>query len=79
MRFGLALDLWCKGDPDAPQPPSDLDIALRELSDACAALGLKPNEVAGRFLSEYKKPARQATPNQIRNFIETLHDEAEAA
>ena len=21
MRFGVALDLWCKGDPDAPEPP----------------------------------------------------------
>jgi hypothetical protein len=22
MRFGAALELWCKGDPDAPAPPS---------------------------------------------------------
>lgn len=79
MRFGAALDLWCKGDPDAPQPPTELQTALLELSDACAALKLERQEVAGRFQSDYGHPIRKATPVEVRAFIDKLHDEAEAA
>lgn len=83
MRFGAALDLWCKGDPDAPQPPSKEDIeraeAIAELGDTCVALSLDERETAGKFYSTHKRPVRQATAQQIRAFIKVLHDEAEKA
>lgn len=62
---------------EAPPPRTELDDALDELGDACAALGLDPKVVAGRFFTAYKKPARQATADQIREFITTLHNDAE--
>jgi hypothetical protein len=82
MRFGAALDLWCKGDPDAPPPPpprTELDDALDELGDACAALGLNPTDVAARFFSEHKITPRKSNAGAVRKFIEKLHDESEAA
>ena len=82
MRFGAALELWCKGDPDAPpapRPRTELDDALDELGDTCAALHLDQKVVAGKFFAQYKKPARQATAEQVREFIQSLHDEAEKA
>jgi hypothetical protein len=81
MRFGAALDLWCKGDPDAPQPPSREDVerqeAIAELKDACVALGLDLTGTANRFYAVYKKTVRAAEPKQIRDFIDLLHDEDE--
>lgn len=79
MRFGAALDLWCKGDPDAPAPPpprTDVDDALDELGDTCAGLNLDQKVVAGKFFAQYKKPPRQASAEQIREFITTLTEEA---
>lgn len=79
MRFGLALDLWAKGDPDAPPPPpprTDVDDALDELGDACAALQLDQKIVAGKLFATHKKPPRQCSAEQIRAFINTLHDES---
>ena len=40
MRFGLALDLWCKGDPDVPapaKPRNPADEARALLLRACKA------------------------------------------
>ncbi|MGV8064596.1 ERF family protein [Mycobacterium kansasii] len=64
----------------APEPsPEDLEreAAINDLGDACAALGLDARETAGRFYALHKKPVRQATPSQVRKFIDSLHDEAE--
>ncbi|OBH08941.1 ERF family protein [Mycobacterium sp. E1747] len=78
-------------DPDAttyersaePEPMSAEDIergeAIADLGDACAALSLDERETAGKFFAIHKKPVRQATAEQIRAFINTLHDEAEKA
>lgn len=80
MRFGSALDLWCKGDPDAPAPPparTAMDEALAELGDTCAALGLDPTKTAAAFYRDHKVPARKSTPEKVRSFIAKLHDEAE--
>ena len=79
MRFGAALDLWCKGDPDAPPPPpprTDLDDALAELDDAVAALGLETGKVAAEFFAKHKKPPRQTTADVVRGFIKALYKEA---
>lgn len=53
--------------------------AISDLGDACAALSLDERETAGKFFALHKKPVRQATAEQIREFINTLHDEAEKA
>lgn len=69
-------------DPDshtyerAPQQQrTDVDDALDELADTCVVLNLNQSEVAGKFYAAHKKPARQATAKEIREFINTLHDE----
>jgi hypothetical protein len=82
MRFGLALDLWCKGDPDAPappKPPTPVEEALVDLGDAVAALGLDATKVAADFYGKHKQTARGSTPEKIRAFINELHDKAEAS
>lgn len=80
MRFGAALDLWCKGDPDAPPPPDpEVEKALAELGDACAGLDLDKNVVAGQFFTVYKHPVRRGTADEIREFIAKMHDTAEAS
>lgn len=77
MRFGIALQLWAKGDLDAPAPKkrTPIDDALDELDDACAALGLTQTDVAARFFAIYKKPPRKTTAEDVREFIQSLHDE----
>lgn len=78
MRFGAALDLWSKGDPDAPAPPpprTELDDALEELGDICAGLGLKPTDVSARFFAQYKVVPRKSTAKDVRDFVATLQPE----
>jgi hypothetical protein len=80
MRFGAALDLWCKGDPDAPappRPPTPTEEALQELGDAVAALGLDATKVAAEFYGKHKQTPRGSTPERIRDFIKELHDKHE--
>lgn len=82
MRFGAALDLWCKGDPDAPTPPpppTPMQEALQDLADACAAVGATPSEVAAKFYAEHKVMPRGSTPEVVREFTSKLLDEAGAA
>jgi hypothetical protein len=82
MRFGAALSLWCKGDPDSPpppKPPTELQLALEELSDMCAGLGLNPTDVATDFIKQYKKPPRQTDAKTVREFISTLQPSLESA
>jgi hypothetical protein len=66
MRFGAALDLWCKGDPDAPpppRPPTPLEEALQELGDMCAGLGLNPDRCGYGF----HQAAQEAAPPDRRS------------
>lgn len=60
---------------EEPPPRTDLDDALDELGDVCAALGLDNRTVAGKFRATYKVLPRQATAEKVREFIESLHDE----
>lgn len=77
MRFGAALALWCKGDPDAPappKPPSEMDEALGALQDTCILYSLDASTVAGEFYAKHRTPARSATVKQVKDFIDDLHD-----
>lgn len=49
MRFGAALELWCKGDPDAPEPQSPLMAAKIELWELLKAKSIAPVEAIERF------------------------------
>lgn len=82
MRFGAALDLWCKGDPDAPappKPPSEMDEALGALQDTCILYSLDASTVAGEFYAKHKVAARSATVKQVKAFIDALHDKHSTA
>lgn len=66
----------------APAPPparTELDDALDELGDTCAALGLNPTDVAGKFFATEKKTPRQSNAVAVRKFIQALLDDKEAA
>jgi hypothetical protein len=72
-------------DPDShsyerSEPPvrTDMDDALDELGDACAALALNPTDVAAKFFAIHKTPPRHATAEQVREFITSLHDQEPA-
>lgn len=82
MRFGAALELWCKGDPDAPTPPpppTPMQEALQDLGNACAVVNVPASEVAAKFYAEHKVMPRAATPEQVREFTSKLLDEAGVA
>ena len=75
MRFGLALDLWCKGDPDAPEPPkprTPADKARDELLDVCKREGIAPNSIAARFTQDTGLSIHEADAAAIRAFTKTL-------
>ena len=79
MRFGAALDLWCKGDPDAPPPPpprTELDDALDELDHAVSSLHLETSVVAAKFFAAHKKPPRSTDAATVREFIKSLSEPA---
>jgi len=73
-------------DPDATtheravsRPPTPIEEALAELGDAVAALGLNATDVAGEFYAVHKQTPRGSTPEKVRAFINSLHDNAEVA
>jgi hypothetical protein len=75
MRFGLALDLWCKGDPDAPEPPkprTPADKARDELLEVCKKEGIAPNRIAALFTKDTGLSVHEADANTIRAFTKTL-------
>lgn len=76
MRFGLALDLWCKGDPDAPQPPSRKQLAQDALMALCKQQKLVPGQVGQRFADEYGKSIAQADAELVEAFTQVIGDEA---
>jgi len=49
MRFGAALDLWAKGDLDAPKPVSPLAAAKQELWRVLKDNGIPAVEATERF------------------------------
>ena len=78
MRFGLALDLWCKGDPDAPQPPKP-KTAADKARDALAAL-VKQHRLDGkrlgqRFADDYGISIYDADAETIGAFTKLVAEE----
>lgn len=78
MRFGLALDLWCKGDPDAPAPPKPKtkdDVARDKLLALVKKHNLDARKLGQRFKDEYGVPISEAFWEPIAAFTELIADE----
>ena len=78
MRFGLALDLWSKGDPDAAPPPprrSLADQARAELLEVITAGKLDAKTVGKRFQDEYGQNINTASHTPIQAFTQMVRDE----
>ena len=75
MRFGLALDLWCKGDPDAAPPPKPInpaDTARALLLAACKKNKIDPATIGGRFQDDTGISIYDADADTITAFTKTL-------
>lgn len=77
MRFGAALDLWAKGDPDAPPPRSPADEARDALKAFCQRTKRNPKDVAARFAADYGTDIRVADAETVYGFINILGDDDE--
>lgn len=76
MRFGIALQLWAKGDLDAqPSRKSPADEARNELLAACRKREVEPKKVAQRFYDEYGMQIEAADEQTVRAFQSVLVDE----
>ena len=78
MRFGLALDLWCKGDPDAapsPKPKTPADLARENLLKLVNANKLDPRKLGKRFADDYGLSIAEADVETIQGFIQVVADE----
>ena len=79
MRFGLALDLWCKGDPDAapaPKPKTPAELAAEKLLVLCKKNKIDPRKIAQRFNDDYGLPIPEADVETITAFTQVIADEA---
>jgi hypothetical protein len=87
MRFGLALDLWCKGDPDAPEPVSKeakeqaakidaANIARGEMLEILKVYGWTPQKLLARFKDDYNSDLRSADAKTVKAFSDILEEEA---
>jgi hypothetical protein len=78
MRFGLALDLWCKGDPDAPEPPKPKTLADKA-RDGLAALvkrhKLDGRQLGQRFQDDFGLSIYDADAETIVAFTKIVSDE----
>jgi len=75
MRFGLALDLWCKGDPDAPtpkRPQTPADDARTALLLACKANKVDPATIGARFTKETGLSIYEADVETIESFTDSI-------
>ena len=79
MRFGLALDLWCKGDPDAPtqtKTKTPADIARDKLLAVVKRNKLDPSRLGKRFQDEYGYVISDADAQVIDGFRHVIEEEA---
>lgn len=78
MRFGLALDLWCKGDPDvaaAPKPKTVEDVARERLLSIVKKNKLDAKKIGQRFFDEYGVSISNAFIEPLNAFIDVIADE----
>ena len=78
MRFGVALELWCKGDPDAaapPKPKTPGEIAADKLLAVCKRGKLDPRKIAQRFKNDYGLAVSEADSDTIVAFTSLISDE----
>jgi hypothetical protein len=78
MRFGVALELWCKGDPDAaapPKPKTPADTAREKLLAMCKKNKLDPRKIAERFNLDYGLPVAEADSETILAFTTMISDQ----
>jgi hypothetical protein len=77
MRFGLALDLWCKGDPDAAPPPAKkLPPHVGKLAAVAKKHGLDTKALGQRFLNDYGVQVTEADPMTVEAFTQLVADES---
>lgn len=79
MRFGIALDLWCRSDPDAPAPPkpkSQADIARDKLLAVVKKYKLDPRKIGQRFVDDYGMQIAEADAEAVDGFRQIVEDEA---
>ena len=80
MRFGLALDLWCKGDPDAPAPPKPKTVA-DEARDGLARFvkrhKLDGRQIGQRFQDDFGLSIYDADAETIVAFTKIVSEESE--
>lgn len=83
MRFGAALDLWCKGDPDAPVEEHvdpkivEANDARKELLSVLSSYGWDAKKLMKRYADDYSADLREADAATVRAFMDALKDEAE--
>jgi hypothetical protein len=78
MRFGMALDLWSKGDPDAPPPPkpkSPADVARDKLAALVKKHKLNGKQIGQRFSDDYSMSIYDADAETITAFTQVVADE----
>ncbi len=75
MRFGMALDLWSKGDPDAPQPPTPAEKSLKELAAFCKLKKLDREFIRERFRKDHGMDIYAADAETITSFTTKLREE----
>lgn len=78
MRFGLALDLWCKGDPDAAPPPPKMTVADKARAELLKVIkdgGLDAKQIGQRFKDEYGMNINAASHSPIEAFTKVIRDE----
>jgi hypothetical protein len=78
MRFGLALDLWCKGDPDAPEPPkpkTPADLARDKLADLVKRHKLNGKKIGQRFHDDFGMTIYEADEETVNSFAAIIADE----
>lgn len=82
MRFGAALDLWCKGDPDAPEEERvdpkivEANEARGELLELLKPYGWTPSKLKKRYTDDYDADLLAADADTVRNFAAILESEA---
>jgi hypothetical protein len=78
MRFGAGLELWCKGDPDAPaapKPKTPADIARDKLAVLVKRNKLDGRKIGQRFESDFGLSIYEGDEQTIESFTQIIADE----